>query len=84
MITAFLLAAVVLVAAMFPLAWVLVRSSLVSAVMALELAGILTTLAIVCYAVGTQSSSATGVAVLTAVMTWVSGLVYVRLMGRQR
>jgi len=79
----FVVAAIILVAALFPLVTVTLRRSLVSGVVALELGGILTTLAIICYAVGTQSSAATALAVITAFMTWLSGLVYVRLMEKQ-
>jgi multisubunit Na+/H+ antiporter MnhF subunit len=84
MIGAFLVAAAVLTAAMLPLVVVMVRGSLVSAVIALELTGVLTTVAVVCYAVGTQSTSAGGIAVLCAVLSWVSGMIYVRLNRRPR
>lgn len=84
MIGAFLVAAAVFSAAIVPLVAVMVRGAEVSAVVALELAGILTTLAVVCYAVGVQSTSASSVAVLCGVLTWVSGMVYVRLMRRPK
>lgn len=81
---AFTVAATVLVAALFPLTFVALRRSLVSGLIALQAAGILATLALVCYSVGAQSSSSTGLALVTAFMTWLSGLLYVRFMGRQR
>jgi hypothetical protein len=79
----FVAGAAVLLLALFPLAALAVRGSLLTAVIALELAGILATCALVCYAVGAQSTASTSVAVLTGALTWLSGLIYVRLMGRQ-
>jgi hypothetical protein len=82
-VTSFFVAgSAVLVLALFPLAALAVRGSLLSALVALELAGIVTTCALVCYAVGAQSTASTSVAVLTGALTWLSGMIYVRLMDR--
>jgi multisubunit Na+/H+ antiporter MnhF subunit len=79
----FIAAATVLLLAMFPLAALALRGSLVAALVALEVAGILSTCALVCYSVGAQSTASTSLAVVTAMLTWVSGMIYVRLMERE-
>jgi multisubunit Na+/H+ antiporter MnhF subunit len=83
MTSVFIAAAAVLLLALFPLAVLAVRGSLVSALIALEVAGILSTCALVCYSVGAQSTATTSLAVVTAALTWVSGMIYVRLMERE-
>lgn len=79
----FLAGSAVLVLAIFPIGALALRSALVSALIALEVAGILSTCALVCYSVGAQSTATTSLAVVTGALTWVSGMIYVRLMGRQ-
>lgn len=54
------------------------------ALIAMELAGVLTTMALVCLTVGYQRGSYGDVAVITAVLTWVGGLVFVRFLDRSR
>ena len=78
----YLIAAVALLAGLAPLVWVGVRARAVDGLVALELAGVMTTLVLICVAVGTQSSSATGVALITAVLSWVSGLLCARFVDR--
>ncbi|WP_324788267.1 monovalent cation/H+ antiporter complex subunit F [Streptomyces sp. H51] len=78
----FLIAAAVLLAGMVPPALVTARGRPVDGLVALELGGIMATLALVCVAVGTQSSAATGVALITAVLSWVGGLLCARFLDR--
>lgn len=60
------------------------RREAFEALIALELAGILTTVALVCMTVGFQRSSYGDVPILAAVLTWVGALVFVRFLGRRR
>ncbi|WP_181139118.1 monovalent cation/H+ antiporter complex subunit F [Streptomyces sp. Ru72] len=78
----FLIAAAVLLLGFAPLVPVCVRGRAIDGLVALELGGGMATLAVVCVAVGTQSSSATGVALITAVLSWVSGLLCARFLDR--
>jgi multisubunit Na+/H+ antiporter MnhF subunit len=64
----FLIAAAVLLLGMAALVPVSMRGHAIDGLVALEIGGAMTTLAVVCVAVGTQSSSATGVALITAVL----------------
>lgn len=79
----FVAGAVALLAALLPLGWVAMRDRPEHGLAALELAGVLTTVAIVCLAVGLGSTSFTGLAVVTAVMTWLGGLVVARFLGHE-
>lgn len=54
------------------------------ALVALELAGTLAVLALVCLAVGFERDVYGNVPVVTAVMLWVGSLVYVRFLDRSR
>jgi multisubunit Na+/H+ antiporter MnhF subunit len=81
--SAFLLAAAVLVLALLPLTYVAMRARPEDGLLALEVAGALTTVALVCLAVGLRSSALTGVALISALMTWLGGLVFVRFMDRE-
>ena len=79
---AFLLAATVLLAALAPL---LLAASLfrpVDGLVAVEAAGAVTTLALVCLSVGLGESILFTVAVIAAVATWIGGLVFARFLGR--
>lgn len=80
---AFLVAAVVLVLALLPLGYVALRSASVSGLVALALGGAVTTMALVCVAIGTGGTASSGAALVCAVMTWVSGLVYARFLDRE-
>lgn len=75
--------AIVLVLALLPLALLAMRGRPEDGLVALELAGALTTVAIVCLAVGLNSTSFTGLAVITAVMTWLGGLVFARFLDHE-
>ena len=75
--------ATVLVLALLPLAYVAMRARPEDGLAALELAGVLATVAVVCLAVGLNSTAFTGLAVITAVMTWLGGLVFTRFLDHQ-
>jgi multisubunit Na+/H+ antiporter MnhF subunit len=81
-VNAFLVASVALLAGFLPLGWVCVREREIDAVVALEAAGALTTLLLLCLAEGFHRSVYAGVAVVCAALTWVSGLVFARFFGR--
>lgn len=79
---AFLLAATVLIAALAPL---LVAASLrrpVDGLVALELAGCVVVLVMVCLSVGLHESFLFVLAVVAAVVSWIGGLVFARFLGR--
>ena len=79
---AFTVAATAMLAGFLPILWVCVRGHAVDALIALELAGALTTTALLCLAEGFGSSAMFGVPVVCATVSWVGGLVYARFMGR--
>jgi multisubunit Na+/H+ antiporter MnhF subunit len=79
----FLVAATALLIGLVPLVLVTLRARPVDGLVALELGGVLTTLALVCVAVGAQSSSMTGVALITAVLSWAGGLLCARFLDRE-
>lgn len=78
----YLFAAATLLIGLVPLAVVSLRERPIDGLVALELGGAMTTLALVCVAVGTQSSSAAGVALITAILSWISGLLCARFLDR--
>lgn len=54
------------------------------ALVALQLAGTLTTMVLVCLTVGFGRSSYGDVPIIAAILTWVGSLVYVRFLDRSR
>ena len=78
----YLIAATVLIAAILPLLWVVVQATIFEAVVALELCGALTTLALICLAEGFQRQTYFGVALVAGVVTWIGGLIFVRFLDR--
>lgn len=54
------------------------------ALVALELAGTLTTVALVCLTVGFQRTSYGNVPLLAALLNWVGAMVYIRFLDRSR
>ena len=79
---AFLIAATVLLAALAPL---LVAASLwrpIDGLVAVEVAGAVTTLALVCLSVGLGNSLYFAVAVIAVLASWTGGLVFARFLGR--
>jgi multisubunit Na+/H+ antiporter MnhF subunit len=81
-VNAFLVAATVLLAALVPL---LLAASLrrpIDGLVALETAGAVATLTLVCLSVGLGQSIFFTVAIVAAVASWIGGLVFVRFLGR--
>lgn len=79
---AFEIAALALVTGFVPLLWVGLREREIDGVAALELAGAVTTLILVCLAEAYHRGIYMGVAVVCATLTWISGLVFARFLGR--
>jgi multicomponent Na+:H+ antiporter subunit F len=65
-----------------PLGWVAARLRPIDGLVALELAGTLTMLALLCFAEGFHRSFEYGVAIVAAVLVWAGGLVFARFLGR--
>jgi multisubunit Na+/H+ antiporter MnhF subunit len=81
-VNAFTLAATVLVALFVPLAAVAAVRRPIDGLVALELAGSLAVLVLLCLAEGLHRSVYFGVAVVAALVSWLGGLVYARFLGR--
>ena len=79
---AYLLAATVLIAAIAPCALVCLLAPPIDGLVALELAGALATLALLCMAEGFHRGTYFGVGLVCAVLTWVGGLVIARFLAR--
>ena len=79
---AFSTAATALLALLAPLLVVVLRRRPIDGLVALELAGAIVVLALACFAEGFHRSTYYGVAVIAAVLSWISGLVYARFLGR--
>lgn len=80
---AFEIAAVALLAGLVPLGAVAARRHPIDGLVALELAGALTTLVLLCLSEGFHRSVYYTVAVIAAVLSWVGGLVFARFLGRR-
>jgi len=65
-----------------PLGAVCVLEREIDGVVALQLCGTLTTLILICLAEGFQRSAYMGLAVVSAAVTWIGGLVFARFFGR--
>ena len=78
----FAVAATVLLVAFVPLGVVLVRGRPIEAVVALELCGALATLVLICLAESFHRSTYFAVPIVCALLTWVSGLIYIRFLAR--
>ena len=79
---AFLVAATALLVGLVPLGAVAVRRRPIDGLVALEAGGALLVLVLLCLAEGFHRSSYYGVAVVAALMAWIGGLVFARLLGR--
>jgi multisubunit Na+/H+ antiporter MnhF subunit len=71
-----------MLAGFVPILAVCARARAIDALIALELAGALTTTILLCLAEGLGGSALFGVPVVCAAMTWLGGLVFARFMGR--
>jgi multisubunit Na+/H+ antiporter MnhF subunit len=78
----FLLAATVMLAGFVPVGIVCLRAGPIDALAALELAGALATTILLCLSEGFGRSFYFDVPVVCAALTWVSGLVFARFLGR--
>ena len=83
-LTAWLVSAAVLLAGMTLCGLAAARRPAFEAIVALEMAGTLVTIALVCLAVGFQRSAYGNVPVIAAVLNWVGSLVYIRFLDRSR
>jgi multicomponent Na+:H+ antiporter subunit F len=81
-VNAFEIAATALLCGFVPLGVVAVRTRTIDGLVALEAAGVLTVLVLLCFAEGFHRSFEFGVAVVAAVMSWASGLLFARFLGR--
>ena len=81
---AFLIAATALLAMLGLPAIVIVRGRPIDAVAALELAGTTVVLVLLCLAEGFHRSVYFNVPLVAAFCVWISGLIYVRFIGRFR
>jgi multisubunit Na+/H+ antiporter MnhF subunit len=81
-VNAYLAAAAVLIAAIGPCVLVCLLAAPLDGLVALELAGALTTLALLCLAEGFHRGTYFGVALVCALVTWVGGLVIARFLAR--
>lgn len=79
---AFTVAALALLAGFVPIGVVCLRGRELDAVVALELAGPVASLVLLCLAEGFHRSSYVDVPVVCAGLSWVSGMVFVRFLAR--
>jgi multisubunit Na+/H+ antiporter MnhF subunit len=79
---AFEIAATALLCGLVPLGVVALRERAIDGVVALELAGVVVTLVLLCLAEGFHRSAYFDLPVITAVMTWIGGVVFARFLGR--
>jgi multisubunit Na+/H+ antiporter MnhF subunit len=83
-VNAFAWASLGLIAGFVPLGAVVMLEREIDGVAALELAGTLTTLALICLGESFHRSVYSDVPVVCAVTTWVGGLVFARFFARSR
>jgi multisubunit Na+/H+ antiporter MnhF subunit len=81
-VNAFTIAATILLFGFLPLGLVASRARAIDGVVALELAGTVATLVLLCLAEGLHRSYLYTVPVVAALMSWIGGLVFARFLGR--
>jgi multisubunit Na+/H+ antiporter MnhF subunit len=81
-VNAFQTAALALLFGFVPIGWVCLREREIDGVAALELAGSLATVILICLAEGYHRGIYLGVAVVCAAVTWISGFVFARFFSR--
>lgn len=79
---AFVWAAIGLLVPFFPLLAVAMWRRPIDGLVALECAGVLLVLVLLCLAEGFHRSFEYSVAIVAALMTWIGGLVFARFLGR--
>jgi multisubunit Na+/H+ antiporter MnhF subunit len=81
-VNAFTIAGFALILGFVPLGALCLVAREIDGVVALELCGVLATLAFLCLAEGFHRSAYFDVPVICAVATWIGGVVFVRFFGR--
>jgi multisubunit Na+/H+ antiporter MnhF subunit len=81
-VNAFLVAATILLATLAPLLVVCHVRRPIDGLVALETAGAVMTLVLLCLSVGMGESIFFTVAIIAAVVSWIGGFVFVRFLGR--
>jgi multisubunit Na+/H+ antiporter MnhF subunit len=81
-VNAFLIASTILLAALAPLLVVASLRRPIDGLVAVQAAGSVTTLALVCLSVGLGNSLYFTVAVVAAVASWIGALIFARFLGR--
>jgi multisubunit Na+/H+ antiporter MnhF subunit len=81
-VNAFTVAGLALLAGWVPLLVVALRLRPLDGVVALDVAGAVAVLVLICFAEGFHRPFEHGVAVVAAVLSWLSGLVFARFFGR--
>jgi multisubunit Na+/H+ antiporter MnhF subunit len=81
-VNAFTIAGLALLCGWIPLVAVAVRMRPIDGLVALEVAGTVAVLVLLCFAEGFHRSFEYGVAVVAAVLAWLSGLVFARFLGK--
>jgi multisubunit Na+/H+ antiporter MnhF subunit len=81
-VNVFAIAGTALLCGFVPLAVVALRARSIDGVVALQLAGTVTTLVLLCLSESFHRSSYFDLPVICAVMTWIGGLVFARFLGR--
>jgi multisubunit Na+/H+ antiporter MnhF subunit len=72
----------VVLAGFVPLGWIAVRCRAIDGLVALQLAGNLTVLVLLCLSAGFHRLFEYALAVVAAVVSWIGGLVFARFLGR--
>jgi multicomponent Na+:H+ antiporter subunit F len=80
--TGWLIAGAVLLAGAFPLLWVCLRGSILEALVAVELAGTITTLVLLVIAQGTHRQPFFDLALVSALLSFGGGLAFARFLER--
>jgi multisubunit Na+/H+ antiporter MnhF subunit len=81
-VNAFLVAATVLLAALAPLLALVSLRRPIDGLVALELAGTMAVLALLCLSAGLGESFLFVLPIVAAVVSWIGGLVFARFLGR--
>jgi multisubunit Na+/H+ antiporter MnhF subunit len=81
-VNVFLIAATVLLAALAPLLVIASLRRPIDGLLALQTAGPVATLALLCLSVGLDESILFTVAIIAAVASWIGGFIFVRFLGR--
>ena len=79
---AFLVAATALLCAYVPLGWVAARRRPIDGLLAVQLTGTIGTVVLLCFAEGFHRSFVDTVAIMSALVSWMGGMVFARFLGR--